>query len=130
MLVTNKDLMVPARKNGYAIGAFNVQNLESIALEGLIEEYGTIAFTIDFKTQVIEGNAFWSNETSAIFGYIDLKTGILDGEASGQIEYEGHTLEYILIMTGQLNEDLNSASGTLINEDGEVFEWNAAKVSD
>lgn len=29
VLVTNKDLMVPARKNGYAIGAFNVQNLES-----------------------------------------------------------------------------------------------------
>jgi fructose-bisphosphate aldolase class II len=29
MLVTNKDLMVPARKNGYAIAAFNVQNLES-----------------------------------------------------------------------------------------------------
>ncbi len=30
MLVTNKDLMVPARKNGYAIGAFNVQNMESV----------------------------------------------------------------------------------------------------
>ena len=30
MLVTNKDLMVPARKNGYAVGAFNVQNLESM----------------------------------------------------------------------------------------------------
>ena len=30
MLVTNKDLMIPARKNGYAIGAFNVQNLESM----------------------------------------------------------------------------------------------------
>jgi len=29
MLVTNKALMVPARKKGYAIGAFNVQNLES-----------------------------------------------------------------------------------------------------
>src|SRR3989337_2108536 len=29
MLVTNKDLMIPARKNGYAIGAFNVQNMES-----------------------------------------------------------------------------------------------------
>jgi fructose/tagatose bisphosphate aldolase len=28
MLVTNKELMVPARKGGYAIGAFNVQNLE------------------------------------------------------------------------------------------------------
>ncbi len=30
MLVTNKELMVPARKNGYAVGAFNVQNLESV----------------------------------------------------------------------------------------------------
>ena len=30
MLVTNKDLMVPARKNGYAIPALNVQNLESV----------------------------------------------------------------------------------------------------
>jgi fructose-bisphosphate aldolase, class II len=30
MLATNKDLMVPARKNGYAVGAFNVQNLETI----------------------------------------------------------------------------------------------------
>lgn len=30
MLVSNKDLMVPARKNGYAIGAFNVQNMESV----------------------------------------------------------------------------------------------------
>jgi len=30
VLVTNKDLMVPARKNGYAVAAFNVQNLESL----------------------------------------------------------------------------------------------------
>jgi fructose-bisphosphate aldolase class II len=30
MLVTNKELMVTARKGGYAIGAFNVQNLESV----------------------------------------------------------------------------------------------------
>src|SRR3972149_12050560 len=30
MLVTNKDLMVPARKNGYGIGAFNVNNLEAV----------------------------------------------------------------------------------------------------
>jgi len=30
LLVTNKDLMVPARKNGYAIPALNVQNLESV----------------------------------------------------------------------------------------------------
>jgi fructose-bisphosphate aldolase class II len=30
MLVTNRELMVPARRGGYAIGAFNVNNLETI----------------------------------------------------------------------------------------------------
>jgi len=30
MLVTNKDLMVPAQRNGYGIGAFNVNNLEAV----------------------------------------------------------------------------------------------------
>jgi fructose-bisphosphate aldolase class II len=30
MLVTNKDLLLPARKNGYAVGAFNINNLESL----------------------------------------------------------------------------------------------------
>jgi fructose-bisphosphate aldolase class II len=30
VLVTNKELMVPARKNGYGVAAFNVQNLESV----------------------------------------------------------------------------------------------------
>jgi fructose/tagatose bisphosphate aldolase len=29
VLVTNKNLMIPARKKGYVTGAFNVQNLES-----------------------------------------------------------------------------------------------------
>jgi fructose-bisphosphate aldolase class II len=40
VLVTNKDLMVPARKNGYAIPALNVQNLESIkaVVEAATEE--------------------------------------------------------------------------------------------
>lgn len=40
MLVTNKDLMVPARKKGYAVGAFNVQNLESMqaVAEAAVEE--------------------------------------------------------------------------------------------
>jgi fructose-bisphosphate aldolase class II len=40
LLVTNKDLMVPARKNGYAIPALNVQNLESIkaVVEAATEE--------------------------------------------------------------------------------------------
>lgn len=30
MLVTNRDLMVPARRGGYAIGAFNVNDLEAV----------------------------------------------------------------------------------------------------
>lgn len=40
MLVPNKDLMVPARRNGYAVGAFNVQNLESMqaVAEAAVEE--------------------------------------------------------------------------------------------
>ena len=40
MLVTNKDLMVPARKKGYAIPALNVQNLESLtaAAEAAVDE--------------------------------------------------------------------------------------------
>ena len=44
VLVTNKELMVPARKNGYAIGAFNVQNLESVkvTVEAATEEISTI----------------------------------------------------------------------------------------
>jgi fructose-bisphosphate aldolase class II len=30
MLVTNKDLLVPARQNAYAVGAFNINNLETL----------------------------------------------------------------------------------------------------
>jgi fructose-bisphosphate aldolase class II len=40
MLVTNKDLMVPARRNDYGIGAFNVNNLEAVlsVVEAAAEE--------------------------------------------------------------------------------------------
>ncbi len=48
MLVTNKDLMVPARKSGYAIGAFNVQNLESMSavVEAATEEKSPLIMQI------------------------------------------------------------------------------------
>jgi len=48
MLVTNKDLMVPARKNGYAVGAFNVQNLESTSAiaEAATEEKSPVIMQI------------------------------------------------------------------------------------
>jgi fructose-bisphosphate aldolase class II len=40
MLVTNKDLMVPARRKGYAVGAFNINNLETLLAiaEAAVEE--------------------------------------------------------------------------------------------
>ncbi len=48
MLVTNKDLMVPARKNGYAIPALNVQNLESLkaVAEAAVEEKSPVILAI------------------------------------------------------------------------------------
>ena len=48
VLVTNKDLMVPARKNRYAIGAFNVQNLESMSAiaEAAAEEKSPVIMQI------------------------------------------------------------------------------------
>jgi fructose-bisphosphate aldolase class II len=48
MLVTNKDLMVPARKNGYAIPALNVQNLESLTAvaEAAAEEKSPVIMQI------------------------------------------------------------------------------------
>ena len=40
MLVTNKDLMIPARRSGYGVGAFNVNNLEAVlsVVEAAVEE--------------------------------------------------------------------------------------------
>lgn len=48
MLVTNKDLMVPARENGYAIPALNVQNLESLTAvtEAAVEEKSPVIVQI------------------------------------------------------------------------------------
>jgi fructose-bisphosphate aldolase, class II len=48
MLVTNKELMVPARKNCYAIPALNVQNLESLkaVAEAAVEEKSPVILAI------------------------------------------------------------------------------------
>ena len=48
MLVTNKDLMVPGRKNGYAVPALNVQNLESLTAvaEAAAEEKSPVILAI------------------------------------------------------------------------------------
>ncbi len=63
MLVTNKELMVPARKNGYAIGAFNVQNLESsLAIaEAATEEKSPAILQITPSVIKYAGLAYISN---------------------------------------------------------------------
>ena len=63
MLVTNKDLMVPARRNGYAIGAFNVQNLESMLaiVEAAAEEKSPAIIQITPSVIKYAGLAYISN---------------------------------------------------------------------
>ena len=63
MLVTNKDLMVPARKKGYAIGAFNVQNLESMLAiaEAAVEEKSPTIMQITPSVIKYAGLAYISN---------------------------------------------------------------------
>ena len=63
MLVTNKELMVPARKNGYAVGAFNVQNLESMTavVEAAIEEKSPVILQITPSVIKYAGLPYISN---------------------------------------------------------------------
>jgi fructose-bisphosphate aldolase class II len=63
VLVTNKDLMVPASKNGYAIGAFNVQNLESMSAiaEAAIEEKSPVIMQITPSVIKYAGLAYISS---------------------------------------------------------------------
>jgi fructose-bisphosphate aldolase class II len=63
VLVTNKDLMVPARKNGYAIGAFNVQNLESMSAiaEAATEEKSPVIMQITPSVIKYAGLAYISS---------------------------------------------------------------------
>ena len=48
MLVTNKDLMLPAMQEGYAIGAFNITNLESLLaiVETAVEENSPVIVAV------------------------------------------------------------------------------------
>jgi fructose-bisphosphate aldolase class II len=63
MLVTNKELMVPAKKNGYAVGAFNVQNLESMSAiaEAAAEEKSPVIMQITPSVIKYAGLAYISN---------------------------------------------------------------------
>jgi fructose-bisphosphate aldolase class II len=85
MLVTNKDLMVPARKNGYAIGAFNVQNLEStLAIaEAAIEEKSPAILQITPSVIKYAGLAYISNlvKTAAQLARVPLAMHLDHGDS-------------------------------------------------
>jgi fructose-bisphosphate aldolase class II len=63
VLITNKELMIPARKNGYAISAFNVQNLESMSAiaEAATEEKSPVIMQITPSVIKYAGLAYISN---------------------------------------------------------------------
>ncbi|MEM3459292.1 MAG: class II fructose-1,6-bisphosphate aldolase [Candidatus Bathyarchaeia archaeon] len=48
MLVTNKDLLVPASRKGYAVGAFNINNLEALLAvsEAAVEEKSPVIVAV------------------------------------------------------------------------------------
>lgn len=83
MLVTNKDLMVPARKNGYAVPALNVQNLESLKAvsEAAVEEKSPVILAISPSVikyaglPYIVGMAKTAAQTSAVPMSIHLDHG-------------------------------------------------------
>jgi len=48
MLVTNRDLLIPARQGGYAVGAFNISNLETLlsVAEAAVEEKSPVIVAV------------------------------------------------------------------------------------
>ena len=84
MLVTNKDLMVPARKNCYAVGAFNVQNLESLSaiVEAATEENSPVIIAISPSTIKYAGLAYISGlvKTAAQLAPVPLTMHLDHGE--------------------------------------------------
>ncbi len=84
MLVTNKDLMVPARKKGYAVGAFNIQNLEStLAIaEAATEEKSPVILAITPSVIKYAGLTYISNlvKTAAQLSPVPISMHLDHGE--------------------------------------------------
>jgi fructose-bisphosphate aldolase class II len=84
VLVTNKDLMVPARKKGYAVGAFNIQNLEStLAIaEAATEEKSPVILAITPSVIKYAGLIYISNlvKTAAQLSPVPISMHLDHGE--------------------------------------------------
>lgn len=62
MLVTNRDLLVPARSKAYAVGAFNINNLESLlaVAEAAVEEKSPVIVAVTPSSIKYGGLAYLS----------------------------------------------------------------------
>jgi len=60
MLVTNKDLLYPARQKAYAVGAFNINNLESLSAvaEAAVEEKSPVIVAVTPSAMKYAGLAY------------------------------------------------------------------------
>jgi len=60
MLVTNKDLLYPARQKAYAVGAFNINNLESLlaVAEAAVEEKSPVIVAVTPSAMKYAGLAY------------------------------------------------------------------------
>jgi fructose-bisphosphate aldolase class II len=83
-LATNRDLMIPAKKNHYAIGAFNVQNLESVkaVAEAALEEKSPVIMQITPSVIRYAGLAYISNlvKTAAKLAIVPVAMHLDHGE--------------------------------------------------
>jgi len=63
MLVSNNDLLVPARKSAYAVGAFNIQNLESFlaVVEAAVERESPVIVAVTPGAIRYAGLAYLAN---------------------------------------------------------------------
>ncbi len=89
MLVTNKDMMVPAKKGGYAVGAFNVYNLESVlaVAEAAVEKKSPVIFAVTSSALDYAGFAYLTGliKTAAQLSPVPMSLHLDHGENYGVI---------------------------------------------
>jgi fructose-bisphosphate aldolase class II len=84
MLVTNRELLLPAKREAYAIGAFNIQNLESLlaVVEAAVEEKSPVIVAITPSAIKYGGLAYLSKivRTAAESVFVPMSLHLDHGE--------------------------------------------------
>jgi len=85
LLVTNKDLLLPARQNVYAVGAFNVSNLESLlaVAEAAVEEKSPVIVAVTPSSIEYAGLAYLAKivKTAAELAPVPMSLHLDHGES-------------------------------------------------